>query len=62
MRPNRTRREYLTVAEVASIIGISPETVRRLARSGQLPATRFGKQWRFDPAVIRVTKERRETA
>lgn len=48
MRPNRTRRDYMTVDEVAAYFGISPETVRRLARSGKLPAYRIGKLWRFN--------------
>ena len=59
MRPNKTRREYLTADEVAAYLGISPETVRRLARSGELPAQRYGKLWRFDPAVVRVQKEQK---
>ena len=54
MRPNRTRREYLTTDEVAAKLGISPETVRRLARSGKIPAIRYGKLWRFDPAVVKA--------
>ena len=53
MRPNRTRREYLTAEEVAAKLGISPETVRRLARTGKLPAQRYGKLWRFDPEIVK---------
>ena len=59
MKLNKTRREYLTPNEVASILGVSVETVRRLARSGQLPAKRVGRQWRFIPADVCVEKERR---
>ena len=52
--------EYLTAEEVGRYLGIHPVTVRRLARTGQLPAKRYGKLWRFDPAVIRIEKERKE--
>ena len=57
MRPNRTRREYLTVDEVAAYFGISPATVRRLAASGKLPAYRVGKLWRFEIEAIKDIKE-----
>lgn len=56
MRPNRTRREYLTANEVAVILGVSPEHVRRLARAGQIPAQRYGKLWRFNLADIKSRK------
>ena len=55
-RPNRTRREYMTAEEVAAYFGIHPVTVRRLARSGDLPGYRIGKLWRFDPQVIKERK------
>ena len=63
MRPNKTKREYLTPHEVATILGVSVETVRRLARNGQMSALHVGRQWRFDPAVVRAeTEKRRITA
>ena len=57
MRPNRTRREYLTADEAAAYLGVSAQTIRIWARTGKLPAQRYGKLWRFDPAVIRIQKE-----
>ena len=59
MRPNRTRRQYWTADEVAAYLGISPETVRQHARSGELPAIRYGKLWRFDPAVVKSQNEKK---
>ena len=39
---------FLTAQEVAAILRIDPETVRRQAGDGQIPgASRFGRQWRF---------------
>ena len=57
MTRNRVRRAYLTVAEAAAYLGVCSETVRRLARSGQLPAIRVGKLWRFDAELIKQKKE-----
>lgn len=38
----------LTVAETGRLLRLSPSTVRRLARRGELPALRFGHQWRIE--------------
>ena len=40
--------EYLTVAETARLFRVSEVTVRRMARRGELPALRFGAQWRIE--------------
>ena len=47
------RREFLTAAEAAQIVGISDRHIRRLARAGDIPAYRFGKLWKFDPKELR---------
>ena len=57
--------EYLTVAETARLFRVSEVTVRRMARRGELPALRFGAQWRIErdglasPARIRPQPETR---
>ena len=51
--PNKTRREYLTTDEVAAMLGVSVATVKRWAASGELPALRYGKLWRFEPADVK---------
>jgi len=38
-------RGWLSVAQAASLLGVSPGRVRQLAASGQLPARRFGRAW-----------------
>lgn len=35
----RTQREYMTVDEVATRIGVHPQTVRRWLRAGQMKGT-----------------------
>lgn len=37
----------LTAAEAAEFLKISTRTVMRLARNGQLPGARIGREWRF---------------
>lgn len=42
----------LTVAEVARYFRCDPETVKRQARHGALPAFKFGKFWYFRRSEI----------
>ena len=41
-----------TVEEVASYLKLQPETVRSMARRGELPAIKLGKVWRFRKTAI----------
>ncbi|OGN92428.1 MAG: hypothetical protein A2Z71_09600 [Chloroflexi bacterium RBG_13_50_21] len=41
-----------TVEEVASYLKLQPETVRSMARRGELPAIKLGKVWRFRKVAI----------
>jgi excisionase family DNA binding protein len=42
-------------AEFAEMVGIPEWSVRKLCRSGDIPATKFGNQWRIgDPYVQQV--------
>jgi excisionase family DNA binding protein len=43
---------FLTLFEVADILRVKPEAVRRRAKTGTLPATKPGKSWLFDPADV----------
>ena len=38
---------FLTTEEVLSYLKTTPRTIYRLIRSGELPAVRIGRQWRF---------------
>ncbi|MFQ6078317.1 MAG: helix-turn-helix domain-containing protein [Thermodesulfobacteriota bacterium] len=46
-------REVLTVQEVASYFRIDIRTVYRLAKKGDIPCIKIGRQWRFDRNTIR---------
>jgi excisionase family DNA binding protein len=37
----------LDAKAVAQILGIHPQTVLRLARTGKLPGLRYARHWRF---------------
>jgi excisionase family DNA binding protein len=39
--------DMLTIAEVARYLKLHELTVRRLAREGELPAFKVGRQWRI---------------
>ncbi|MCP9470675.1 MAG: helix-turn-helix domain-containing protein [Nitrospira sp.] len=39
--------EILTVMDVASFLRVPKSTVYKLARIGELPASKIGKHWRF---------------
>jgi excisionase family DNA binding protein len=41
-----------TVDEVASYLKLQPETIRSMARRGELPAIKLGKVWRFNKIAI----------
>lgn len=44
--------ELMTVEEVAAYLRVNEKTVYRLLKSGKIPATRVGHQWRFDKSSI----------
>ncbi len=41
-------RRFLTPGEVAAILRVSVEVIRRMLRRGELPAIRIGRTWRVD--------------
>jgi len=40
-------KEILDVEGAAILLGVSPTTIYNLARKGEIPATRVGREWRF---------------
>ena len=54
------RNGFLTVKQVADVLGFHPETIREYARTGVLPAIRTGYRWRFDPRLFADSLRRRE--
>lgn len=47
VRPGLTRGDVMTAGEVAELLQLPVSTVYYLARQGSLPASRFGRTWRF---------------
>jgi excisionase family DNA binding protein len=41
-----TDHKVMTIDEVSEYLQLHPLTVRRLARDGELPAAKIGRQWR----------------
>ena len=53
-----TRDEVTTASEVAELLHLPVSTVYYLARRGELPASRFGRAWRFlRPPIERLLEE-----
>lgn len=40
-------RSFYTTAEVSELLKLHENTIRRMIRSGLLPAKKYGKQWRI---------------
>ena len=49
----------MTISEVAEYLGLHELTVRRLAREGQLPALKLGRQWRVKKDLLEKWIEQR---
>jgi excisionase family DNA binding protein len=47
-----SRTTTLTIDEVAELLRVSPETVRRMATKKQIPAFKVAGQWRFNPSSL----------
>ena len=45
------------IKDVASILGVHPNTIRRWIKSGKLKATKVGRDWKISEEVIDKTKE-----
>lgn len=44
-----------TVTDAAAYLRLEPETIRAMARRGELPVFKVGKRlWRFDPGKIKA--------
>ena len=44
--------EVLTLDEVASLLKLSPDVVQARAEAGDVPARRFGQDWRFSRLAV----------
>jgi excisionase family DNA binding protein len=52
----------LTYREAATVLGVTPRTVWTLVQAGTLPAVRFGRSVRIDPADLRRFIDRAKQA
>ena len=57
-----TEGEIMTVVEVARFLRVPKSTVYKLARLGELPASKIGKHWRFLRRDIHEWLHRRSQA
>jgi excisionase family DNA binding protein len=48
-----TTDQLWTVEELAVYLKLQPETVRGMARRGELPGIKIGKVWRFRKSAIK---------
>jgi excisionase family DNA binding protein len=46
-RNDDTSEQLLDSTDIAQFLKINPKTLQSMARSGQIPAIRVGKLWRF---------------
>jgi excisionase family DNA binding protein len=44
--------EVLTLEEAAELLRVSTKTLAKDAKSGKVPATKIGREWRFSRATI----------
>jgi excisionase family DNA binding protein len=51
--------DMMTIAEVAKYLKLHELTVRRLAREGELPAFKVGRQWRIKHELLESWIEER---
>ena len=62
MRSKATYAAFLTTEEVLGCLKVNPRTIYRLIKSGELPAVRIGRQWRFRRADLDDWIDRHRTA
>ena len=43
----------MTLQQASEFLQTDPDTLRALARRGSVPAMKVGRQWRFDPILLR---------
>ena len=57
-----TKSAFLTTEEVLTCLKVTPRTIYRLIKTGELPAVRIGRQWRFRRADLDEWIDRQRTA
>ena len=62
MSSKATHSAFLTTEEVLSCLKVNPRTIYRLIKTGEVPAIRIGRQWRFRRADLDDWIDRQQTA
>ena len=52
---------FLTTEEVLGCLKVNPRTIYRLIKTGDLPAVRIGRQWRFRRSDLAEWIDRQRT-
>jgi excisionase family DNA binding protein len=52
MKADKELPRFIKTEEVLDCLKVTPRTLYRLIHSGQLPAVRVGRQWRFRKADL----------
>ena len=60
MEPNMEKEEILTIQEVSTFLKSHPDTIYKLARKGEIPSLRVGKNWRFRKKSLEAWLEQQE--
>lgn len=50
---------FYTIRETASMLRVSEDTIYRMARRGDIAATKVGRQWRFSEKSIENLQDSR---
>jgi excisionase family DNA binding protein len=51
-RPSPGQQEVLSTAQLAELLQVDEDAVRALARRGELPGRKIGRDWRFSRAAV----------
>ncbi len=47
------KKRLWTINDTAQFLSLEPDTVRKMARDGRIPALKLGRVWRFYPDEVR---------
>jgi hypothetical protein len=52
--PGMAQRKFVSTAELAKALDVDPRTLIKAAKDGKVPALRIAREFRFDPAAVRL--------
>jgi excisionase family DNA binding protein len=61
MQSKASKSAFLTTEQVLDCLKVNPRTIYRLIKTGELPAIRIGRQWRFRRADLDDWIDRQQT-